>query len=54
MKDILLNEIKGLIEEKPKFENYEGYDDDGTYYARGYYAGYAEALETVLKMIEEK
>lgn len=53
MEDILLNKIKELIKEQPKCEASDCYDDHGNYYEQGYYEGYVEALEIVLKIIEE-
>lgn len=54
MNNKLLETIKKLMKEQPKKENNGSYDDHGGYYDEGFYDGYIEAMEAVLKIIETK
>lgn len=53
MKD-LETRIKDLIDKQPKCESLDCYDDHGMYFNAGFYEGYVEALEEVIKLINKE
>jgi hypothetical protein len=49
----LISKINELIKKQEVCESLDCYDDMGQYFNAGYYAGYVEAMEDILKIIEK-